>query len=246
LKKTLQFLLLVILYNYALVAQNIQTDRPDQTETPALTPVGWLQGEAGFLSETNEGDVKYATYPSLLLKYGLNKNFELRTITEIASLGGQAGMVPFTFGFKVHFFDEKGLLPNTSLIAHIAPPKAGTELFHTTKWAPSFRFTLQNTLTEKLSLGYNLGAEWDGFSSATTWLYTLSFARSLGQKMGGYVETYGYFNENYKADNRLDAGLTYLISPNVQLDLSSGFGLKNSFLKHYAALGFSWRMPLKK
>src|SRR5690349_799760 len=63
----------------------IATDRPDQTESPYLVPVGYFQIETGFMAEAghHEGQPqKNVTYHSSLLKYGLSTNFELRLITE--------------------------------------------------------------------------------------------------------------------------------------------------------------------
>ena len=63
--------------------ENIVTDRPDQTEAPALTPKKWMQFEVGVQSEFDKADgysSQSSLYPTVLAKYGLSKRFELRLI----------------------------------------------------------------------------------------------------------------------------------------------------------------------
>ena len=51
----------------------IETDRPDQTETPFLTPKNWIQLEAGFNIQQNiKNSFEYLS-PTLLSKIGISK-----------------------------------------------------------------------------------------------------------------------------------------------------------------------------
>jgi hypothetical protein len=241
-------IVILLLLSFMLKAQEqapIATDRPDQTETPNITPSRWLQCELGFLHENIEGG-SYQTFPSALWKYGINKNFELRLISELGRQDQTLGLQPITLGFKVHLFDEKAARPTTSLIVHMTTPNFGSKEFSTPKWAPSFRFLSQNNFKNGWSLGYNYGAEWNGDSRKPTWLYTLSAAKSLSSVMGFYVETYGYYQTSSKLDKRFDGGLTFLLNPNVQLDASGGLGVGSSELNTYLSLGLSWRVSLAK
>ena len=92
------------------------------------------------------------------------------------------GLLPVQVGCKIALWDEKGLLPKTSLIFHVAPSKVGSKKFHTDKWAPNFRFSMQHSLSGNIGLGYNLGAEWDGFSNTPFWIYTIAPGFNLGKK----------------------------------------------------------------
>lgn len=74
-----------LLFTSCLYAQNIepiQTDRPDQTETPSLVPKGMFQVETGLSLQNNDAHSQTLTLPSTLWKYGVNENFELRLISE--------------------------------------------------------------------------------------------------------------------------------------------------------------------
>lgn len=174
----------------------IQLDRPDQTECPFITPKKYIQIENGFTFETFDQNQKSFNYPSTLWKYGVNEKFELRLITELASEKSNGnintGFSPITIGFKTSLFEEKGIIPKTSFIGHITTSNIGTNDFQTKYIAPSFRFTMQHTLTKKISLAYNLGAEWNGENAEHSYIYTLTAGFSLTEKIGCYTELYGF------------------------------------------------------
>lgn len=223
----------------------IQADRPDQTETPAIVPKGMYQVETGFAFQKNNSESQTITTPSSLWKYGVNENFEIRLITEFATDKTEntkiSGLQPVLIGCKIKISDEKGILPKTSFIGHISLPNLASKKFKADYLAPEFRFTMQHTLSEKLSLGYNLGAEWDGFTPEPTFIYTLTSGYAVTEKLGAYVELFGFSPQKDKANHNLDGGLTYLINSNFMLDFSAGIGITENAPKHYFAIGFSFR-----
>jgi hypothetical protein len=228
----------------------IQLDRPDQTECPFITPPKYIQIENGLTIENFDINQKTFSYPSTLWKYGVNEKFELRLITEFVSEKVNKktfkGILPITLGFKTSLFEEKGIVPKTSFIGHITTSKIGNEKFQTKYIAPSFRFTMQHTLTNKISLAYNLGAEWDGENAGHTYIYTLTTGFSLSEKTGCYTEIYGFLPNDNKADHRFDCGLTYLINNNLMTDISGGFGLSDNAAKNYISFGLSYRFKTTK
>jgi Putative MetA-pathway of phenol degradation len=250
-KKILLLVVSVFLIEVIIAQTTIQTDRPDQTECPFITPVGYLQAENGFTYENIDRDNKSITLPTILWKYGINKNFELRLITEantLKSYGNKvSGLVPTIIGFKVSVSEEKGIIPATGFIGHLAIPNAASTKFKASYYAPSFRFNMQHTLSNKFTLAYNLGAEWNGETPEPTFIYTLTSGMSITEKLGAYIELYGFAPQNDKADHRADGGLTYLITNDVMVDVSAGFGITKLSPKNYFALGFSYRInTLKK
>jgi hypothetical protein len=241
---------LFFIYFSCIQAQTtIQTDRPDQTECPFITPVGFIQAENGFIYENIDKDNKFITLPSILWKYGINRNFEFRLITEantIKSYGNTiSGLVPTIVGFKVSVSEEKGIIPSTGFIGHLALPNAASTNFKASYFAPSFRFNMQHTLSKTFSLAYNLGAEWDGETPEPTFIYTLTSGMSITEKLGAYIELYGFAPQNKIADLRADGGFTYLITNDVMVDISGGFGITKESPDNYFALGFSYRFNTK-
>lgn len=244
--------LLIICMNSIKAQQNgrMETDRPDQTESPFLTRLHYLQGEIGFNYEKTQG-LHTLVHPTALWKYGISKKFELRLITELISAetpllipsGNDyiTGFTPVQLGGKLALTEEKGLLPKTSLIFHVAAPKIASKKFRTSKWSPVFRFTMQNTLSENVGLGYNIGAEWDGESNIPSWIYTIAPGFNIGKKWYGYVEAFGAVRKNEKPEHALDAGIAYYFSDNTKIDFSGGFGISEQAIGNYLAIGFSFR-----
>ncbi|MDQ3073421.1 MAG: transporter [Bacteroidota bacterium] len=232
----------------------IQTDRPDQTETPYTVPKNHFQMENGINYEkVNDNEVNML-HPTSLWKVGLNDIFELRLITEYSAnrindsgisptFIRTAGLNPVKVGFKSNLCKEKGIIPLTSFIAHLSVPFLSSKQLASSYFAPSFRFTMQHTLSENVSLGYNLGAEWDGESAEPSFIYTLTTGFALTEKVGAYMEIYGFAPQTSPADHRADGGITYLISHNVLLDLSGGVGLTANAPDYYGSFGFSFRLP---
>ena len=124
--KALFSLLFLSLSFYAQETEPIQTDRPDQTETPAIVPKGMFQVETGFSFQKNKQNNNTNTLPSTLWKYGVNENFELRLITEFISEKIEdrtfSGLNPILLGCKIKISDEKGIFPKTSFIGHVLLP----------------------------------------------------------------------------------------------------------------------------
>lgn len=241
-----RYLTLLFLFPLTLQAQeSIQTDRPDQTESPSLTPKNFLQIETGLLYEKTAGSSEAYSHPTVLWKYGINDNFELRMLTEFNTEKSEdenfSGPAPLTLGFKAKLTEEKKFLPKISFIGNLTLNKTGAKPFQTPYPAPAFRFLFQHTLSENWSMGYNLGAEWNGESPDATTIYTLSTAYSLTDKLGGFVEIYGYLNQFESADHRFDAGFNYLITDNLQIDASSGIGLSQISPEYFLSCGISYR-----
>lgn len=229
--------------------EKIDTDRPDQTESAFIVPKGWFQFEMGFNSQKNNAVEKEYFLPTLLSKYGLSKKFEFRLITTVLrnknNAGTETGIEPVQLGGKLSICEEKKWLPKTSLIFHFALPKLAAKNFRVKKVAPNFRFTLQNSLTETIGLGYNLGAEWDGFSSNPTWIYTFAPGFNISPKWYGYVEAFGFIAKGENAQHSVDGGIAWYATNNLKFDLSGGVGISAAAPDSYGSLGVSWRFKAR-
>lgn len=238
----------------SLQAQALEADRPDQTETPAIVPRKHFQFEMGFIyEEDKQVDLMQQsfTYPTLLAKYGVNKNFELRLIiehsgTSVKNQGNKTkirGLAPLQIGLKAKLLEEKGIVPQTSLIMHVALPGVASQGLRSNYVAPNFRLVMQHTLSENISLSYNLGAEWDGVSPASTGIYTLTSGFKLSEKWGTYIELYGFLPEQSVASHSFDGGICFYPRPNIMLDISAGFGINEYAPDYFVGCGFSLRLP---
>lgn len=233
----------------------METDRPDQTESPVITRKKYIQSEWGFGFAKNK-DLKSFVHPTILWKYGVSKRFELRLLTEFgreeiptqtpAGNDYITGLLPVELGGKFALWEEKGLLPKTTLIFHTAIAKAASKDFKLDKWAPAFLFSMQHSLSETAGLGYNLGAEWDGFSNTLYWVYTLSSGFNLGKNGYTFIEIFGAVRKNEMPQHSFDTGFGYYIDDNFKIDISSGFGLSKAATDWFGAVGFSFRCNTRK
>jgi len=232
----------------------METDRPDQTESVVVTALHYVQAEFGVHIEKDNG-LRTFLHPTTLLKYGLSKRFEFRMITEFVSVerplalsGGTemvSGLLPVQAGGKLALWEEKNFLPQTAILFHLAPPTLGSKTFHNDKWAPSFRISMQHTLSDNIGLGYNLGAEWDGYADMPYWIYTLAPGFNIGKDWYGYVELFGAIRRGEMPQHSFDGGLAVYVNDDLRLDISSGFGLSGAAQDWYGAVGFSFRFKTK-
>ncbi|MBK7689798.1 MAG: transporter [Bacteroidetes bacterium] len=223
-------------------------DRPDLTESPFLTPKGYVQVEAGLLAEKTPAAIDFKT-PTVLFKYGLTKKFELRLIAEMnwTDVGNNNfGVPPVWIGFKSSLIDEKGIVPQVSFIGHLALDEVATSSYKEKHIAPKFRFVFQHTLSKKFSIGYNAGMEWDGATADPALIYTLTSGYAITDKFGCFVELFGDKNQNVSASTNADAGFTFLVNNNAMADISGGLrllgpGLTSIGSEFFISMGYSFR-----
>ena len=244
----------------------IATDRPDQTESPYLVPKGRFQIETGaWVEKDDDNTFSYTatTVNTTLWKYGISDHAELRLITEYLDekknekstglVTPYKGFNSVAIGGKFFLFEEHKFIPKVSLITHLQLPYWGAKDYRPNNIAPRFRFLFQHTLSDRFALSYNLGSEWDGITTNATLIYTMSLGINLIPNMAMFVETYGFMTENSGAngrfdgtfthDHRLDAGFTYVLTNDLQLDVSGGIGINEISPDYFYSGGVSWRFP---
>jgi hypothetical protein len=232
----------------------VSPDRPDQTESPNVIPVNSFQVEAGIVSEkdVDEGlTSKNLSYPTVLLRYGLLNNFELRmavqnvksTLEFDGASSSISGLAPLSLGFKMNVCDEKGLRPSAGFEINFTLPNLASKEFKNDFVGTSILLALENSITDKFSAGYNLGASWDGNSPEPTFGYSLSLSYQLTKRLSGFAEVYGFMPEKTKADHRLDFGLSFLALNNLMFDTSAGVGITDDAPDFFVSGGLSFRLP---
>ena len=230
------------------------TDRPDATESPSVVVRGALQIESGALFTSFEDDVlqtNTTTYNTTLLRFGLLENLELRLGWDFVEQRNklstaqeeviQNGLSPLLLGMKVNITQEKGWLPTIGLIGHLFLPFTASDDFKPQNTGVDFRFAFDHTLSESSSIAYNLGAQWEADTPGAAYIYTLAYGYSLTDSFGLYAELYGDMPENNSANHYWDAGLTYLVLPNLQLDATVGTSITEG-QDVLVSAGFSYRI----
>ncbi len=235
----------------------IITDRPDATEGSSTVGKGVLQFETGGLYESfEENNIKSATYTynTTLVRYGILDNIELRLgwdfVEGATKVNGNkldnviSGLSPLLLGVKIDIAEEKDGILEIAFIGHVFPVFSASADYRPETTGVDFRFALSHTLSEKSSIGYNIGAQWGNDSPEAVAIYTVAYGYSLSDKFGFYAEFYGDLPEDNSANHYWDAGLTYLASNDLQFDIYTGTSITDG-QDLLLALGLSYRMRKK-
>jgi len=241
------FILIALLIVTLQVSGQIVTDRPTQSFSPYIQPHGTVNIETGFVSERpfSRVDVYNVTYLNALVRYGLIDWLELRVTGNYVGTrtNGQGvnGWTPLTVGTKIHINDQTNNgFPQTGLLAHVTL-QGNDENFGSTETVQDIRILLQEDVHHKFVIAANLGTFWSESQSATG-VYSVMIAFSATDQLGIFLEPYGFFAKDTPGDQRFNAGFTYLVSDDFQLDASLGNGLTPRSPDYFLAFGASVRL----
>lgn len=255
-KRRSHLLILMFLLPFLAFAQSdkMETERPGESLNPETVLKSHFQLEAGFRLERNknedEPDNKYL-YPTLFLKYGVTKKLELGMLIEDEADYENTpqkhrvarGFLPLKLGVKYNLLKGKGIVPKTSVIAGADIPKFASGDFKGDFVAPLFRLAMENTISKKVFVVYNIGEEWQEDDVHGEFSYSLCPQLEVSEKCQLFAEISGHVCNNRTAENLLDAGFLYQVKPNVQFDFSAGTGISRSAADYFAEIGFSFRLP---
>jgi len=233
----------------ALFAQEekIETDRPGETQTTALTQKGYFQAEIGLRKEQQREQDYTFLHPRAQLKYGLSGRFELRaeltsaTERQYSSNEFRYGLRPVELGLKAKLGEQKGGLPATTFYTQIGIPNWASKDHQAEHLSPKLRILFENKLTDKIKLTYNAGAEWQGKGAPPQWLYTLAPEVEIGEKWGAFIETFAYLQSGEAPKHTIDGGIAYYATKNVKFDLWAGKGLSKEAPDYFISGGISFR-----
>jgi len=231
---------------------DIIPDRPGMTTGPFIVLPKKFQIETGFLYEKNMEDNTLGEtilYNSTLLRFGINKNAEIRLQTDFAKVKTDSlnitGFNPLTIGTKILISESKGAIPQTSFLFNLTLPWVGRKEFRPANPAPSLFLLFENDI-KKWNICYNFGLQFDGESPAPSEFAGLCIAYNFTDKLSFFIENYNWFCGKTKPENYMDIGCAYIIAKNIQLDLSGNMNLQD--IKHYymVSFGVSWRIIRNK
>lgn len=229
---------------FAQFNETIRTGRPGQAIGPFAVGRGVFQIQTGYqFGQTQQHPASQNTHSySTVFRLGLTEVFEVNTAVDIEQnrfinqerqlTHHYGGVSNWAMGFRYHIFDGKGLIPSVGLQTSIKLNNTLQEEFHTDNITPRLALITKQDFTKNLSLFTNVGVNWNGDTGAAQEFYVLNLSYSLNSKIGFMVENYG----NLK-DTNWDAGIAYLLNPNIQFDLYGGGKARQWFV----SLGCSWR-----
>ncbi len=261
---------LLLLLSTSLVAQ-IETDRPDFTESPNVVPKGALQIETGFILENDKQNFcettemfRKITVNTTLFRFGLSERVELRlnwanfnsnvkvqtnpTLVKCTKNRGNyrrdtsfSGFSTSFIGFKTNLYKNDKL--SIGFLGHLYIPELASGDFSKAdgqKIAPAFRIPLTYEITNRFGIAMQYGLSWDGFTPNPKTSYTLALSYGMTEKLGFYLEPYGFLTNAGEELHLINGGFTYLINDNFQLDMTGGFGLNEAAPDNFVNCGVSF------
>lgn len=241
------------------------TDRPDFTESTDAVPYGHFQLEMGytFTYDREQTDrVHSHTAPEGLLRLGMLENFELRigwdgyqwseNLFETQTRAGRSvrreewtqDSIDMSLGLKYKFLEQDGLLPHFGVIAEVSVPSGSGEA-SSGDVDPTVVLLWAYDLADGLSVAGNvgLGVPTDPEERFFQTTGSLSFAVALTDRLGAYVEYFGFYPNTARSDcaHSFNGGFTYLITENFQVDIRAGMGLNEEADDFFTGAGFAWR-----
>lgn len=239
------------------------TDRPDQTESASVVAPGFFQLETGVLFTREDADgqeIDVLEGPGTLARIGLGNRTELRLawagLVEVDAKGELDGVADAELGGKVILRTGADGGPEVAFLTGVSLPVGDDELT-SDRYDPSFRLSVAHDLSDRVSLGYNLGMAWSSEATAeedggeavretfSRFVYTAALGFALGERLGAFAEVFGEEPVDAPGSSAVsvDGGFTYLVRPNLQLDLFGGAGLTDDAADWFVGTGLSVRWP---
>lgn len=248
-KKLFCLLLSAMACMSAFAQENVEftADRPGASTGPSVVGHKVIQLEQG-LRYDGDGGAGTFTFSNTLLRYGLFPNMELRLGGDGFMYQESEEMPGFTSAFsglsigtKIKCYEGEGIVPAVSVLADFGIPCTASEGFNVDYLAPSLYLLFENPVNDWLSIGYNLGAEWDGTLPQPTTFAALCLGFSMTEDLGCFVESYNYFGclGNTYA---MDFGLNWMAGRKVQLDLAANIDLTNPSQCWSVSCGVAWQL----
>lgn len=231
----------------------INTDRPDQTESPHIVSKGKLQLETGF--SVNPFDSSDGSTPLIgiaVLRYGITERLEIRAMVDEGRNRDRyieettQGIYPLAIGAKALLLEkENGPIPQIALLGWLKLPFTSRSSEQSIYWSPQLLLAFENKIGEKLELEYNIGVKQEAYAKEWQEMASLSAHIEITDKLKAFVEYFGHYQKEEAPIHNADLGLIYLIHPGLQLDLAAGRSISAPHEKSnsFGSIGCSLRLP---
>ena len=228
--------------------RDLSTDRPDKTESPYTVDAGHFQFELDFATFTSDREdgvrVKTVNLAPINLKLGLTnrtdlqlvvENYLRQTTTERASEGRSTidGLGDVTVRVKHNLWGNDGGTTALALMPFVKLPTNGNRLGNN---AVEFGLIvpLAIGLSERFGLGVMTEVDFveqiDGSGLAPSFFNTATISFDLTDRVGLYTEIFTEKSVERGTDlvATLDAGVTFAVSPDIQLDAGANLGITDA------------------
>jgi hypothetical protein len=235
-------------------------DRPGIADESTVIGPHRFQVEAGLQQEMRktDGASDHRLFTPLLLRFGLTEALEAR----VETLNGYTwaktsdpangttrseGWNPVSVGVKYQFETAKGFeRPSMGIIARLFPA-SGSGAFRSHHMTGDVRLAADWQIAEKWSLNPNVGIAYyedDAGRLFTSGLFAFTVNYNPSQRLNFFLDTGEQYPE--RKDGRgsaiVDTGVAYMLTHDIQLDLSVGTGVAGKTPPHpFIGAGISRR-----
>ena len=227
----------------------ISTDRVTFSTGTAVVPAGRFQAEFGVIY-TDDGDAESVSLPDPLLRYGLYPGVELRLAgpTLLAVDGGDDGLGDVTIGLKFVARGQRGAVPAVAFVPSLTLPNGGASdrdqvdfgIDSAASWAFGSFTLLVNGDINNFTAG---GRTRPIFNHSEALFYKLPDVLPGDlRRVTVFAEHFGVYPDGQPDRQVIDAGVLYLLTPNLQLDLSGGVGLNGASREFSISIGTAVRL----
>jgi hypothetical protein len=225
----------------------IVADRPGFSTSPQTVPRGRLQIEGGYQFTADRGIDSHSA-PLLLIRAGLARNLELRLNWDGLSWTENNGHFKpeasdMSLGLKAHLMEQKEFMPALGLLGSLSLP-TGSGASTSNRVDPTGGLLWEYELAAgpgifgTLLMSSVTGDEGRFFEAANA----IGISLPINNRLGSFIEYFGFYRKGGGgAAHNLNAGFTYLLNDNLQLDINGGVGTNQRADDYFLGAGFAFR-----
>ena len=226
-------------------------DRPDFTDGVLIVERGRVQVEAG-VTLSRAGSARETSIGEVLVRISLSERIEVRA--GVPSYLRVRDDIETVSGLDNSFLGAKFLiLPpddgkiGIAVLAGATLPTGSSRVAERGGAQPEIKLALAKEFSERIGLGVNVGyaREKDGGERFNSVFASASLGVSLMERVGSFFEVVVHSKVNTNGDDAryVAAGLSYLVNPNLMVDVRVGHGVGNDFGSpdYFAGAGLSLR-----
>jgi hypothetical protein len=241
------------------------TDRPDKTESPSTVDAGHVQLEmdlAFFTYDRHNPEradirVREWSFANTNIRLGVLSNLELNLIIPVYTnrrtddrvahtRSTNGGFGDLTVRAKVNFWGNDGGKTAFGAIPFLKVPTNGDDLGnHAVEGGLILPLALE--LPGEWGLGLmtevDINQDSEGSGYHAEWINSATLSHKIFGPLGGFVEFFSQVSAERATPwvGTFDAGLTYAVSKNIQLDAGANLGLTRAADDLNFFIGISWR-----
>lgn len=212
-------------------SESINTDRPDQSDGVNTISKNKFQIENGITVS------KETVLNNFMLRFGVGNSTELRLLADIGKENAIKGLKPLTLSIKQKLIEQNKLIPAISLVGYASVNKLASKSFQEDGVSTLIKIAFENELSEKFSLGYNLGFldDFDDLSLSSGLAYTPN------ESVSTFVEYFSTLDE-FDQEHNIDAGILIILIPSLQIDFALGHALFTDEDRFFTTFGISYML----